>query len=46
MKKNVSRVILAILALCLMVSLSGCVLNFRIVGSDVYDVYSDHISHR
>ncbi|OQB49167.1 MAG: hypothetical protein BWY00_00018 [Firmicutes bacterium ADurb.Bin153] len=44
MKKNVSRVILAILALCLMVSLSGCVLNFRIVGSDVYDVYSDHIS--
>jgi len=41
MKKNVSRVILAILALCLMVSLSGCVLNFRIVGSDVYDVYSD-----
>jgi len=44
MKKNASRVILAVLALCLMVSLSGCVLNFRIVGSDIYNVYSDHIS--
>lgn len=44
MKKNASRVILAVLALCLMVSLSGCVLNFRIIGSDIYDVYSDHIS--
>ncbi|HQJ25552.1 MAG TPA: hypothetical protein PLW63_09460 [Bacillota bacterium] len=44
MKKNASRVILAILALSLMVSLSGCILNFRIVGSDIYNVYSDHIS--
>mgnify|MGYP001252432847 CR=1 FL=1 len=44
MKKNASRVILAVLALSLMVSLSGCILNFRIVGSDIYNVYSDHIS--
>ncbi len=45
MKKNASRVILAVLALSLMVSLSGCILNFRIVGSDIYDVYSDEISN-
>ena len=44
MKKNASRVILVVLALSLMVSLSGCILNFRIVGSDIYGIYSDHIS--